>query len=276
MTEPSSNQMCTLQLLHQENLLYSDDAEVSAGNIWGLSNASYNAQHRLFTKADYVRGNSYYQDLLSGYSDNQCIPFSVFKNWNWSDYGNYTMNFTKDWEFNVKGKINVYYYSPNIYLKAWEVSWLYRGGLTVVNWNGDNSRPEGYWQCPIGSPNSPTTLYRHTYGYGDNKHVYRTLGYDYSSGWVHLFSTTFGHNSTLKPYVSVCLLYNESEFGNIGSFPCSIDGMVSTGDRKLRVKSSTAVTVSINKYLHRMYSIHSPVPFSNGSTVNIYIYTDPA
>lgn len=275
MTEPSNNQMCTLQLLYQEDLCY-DNAERAAEEIWGASNASYNAQHRLFTKADYVKGNDWYEsNVLSGYSNNQCIPFSVFKNWNWSQWGNNTMNFTRNLGLKTQGTINVYYYSPNFNLKIWECSWVYRGGLSVVNWNGDKDKPSGVWQCAIGSPSTNTLLYDHTYGYGSSKKVYRPLSYNYSTGWVHLFSTTWGHGGSLYPYISVCMLYDEQDYGSALRHDCSIDGVAGTGDRCLRTLTATAVSFKIDGYTHRMYSIHTPVAVSNNSTVNIYIYTDP-
>lgn len=282
MTEPSDNQMCTLQLLAQEDLIYqisggspSNDAEMAAEDIWGTSNASYNAQHRLFTKADYVRGNSYYSsNVLTGYSDNQCIPFSAFKNWNWSALGNNVMNYTRNLNLNTYGVINVYYYNPDMRYRTWELTPSYMGGLTVTNWNGNKDYPQGVWQCPIGTPDTNTILFNHTYLYGGSKKIYRPISYNYSTGWCHLFTVSWGHGGPLYPYISVNLMFNETDYGRIGASTMTIDGRCG-GGRKFRTCTYTAVSVVQDGDTWRMYQIHDPVAISNGSTANIYIYTDP-
>lgn len=258
-----NNQLVTKQMLYQQGAIVHNDPEPT----------EYDRKHKIVTKqeASPIDPVTWDDINVSGYSSNQCMPFSVYYTYGIQPLTNgvttinrTSMGNTSGVSITHSGIVNVYAYSPNIYFRRWYTwGWAYQ----LMCWNGQTgSGFIGERNCYLYDNTRLRTLTDSRYT-GDTL-VLNTLDYNYANGYVRLFTSPWYASLpslTSTAYLSLIINDNEDQWnGNwmFGAYPGFLTSMCHTMHIQSNLGGSTYY-----------YQLHNPIQLSTakGTTTNIYL-----
>lgn len=259
-----NNQLVTKQMLFQQGAMVSNNPEPT----------EYDRKHKIVDKQNcgIMDPNTWDLVNISGYSSNQCVPFSACYTYGiqpimtgYTTLNRTSMGSTSGVSITHSGVVNVYIYSPNFYFRRW-----YTDGYAfqLMCWNGKTgSSFVGERNCYLYDNTKLRTLTDARYG--DIK-SFNTVDYNYTNGYVRLFTSSwYAALPNLKSTAYLSLIINDSEDywnGNweVGSFPGAFTTLYYSMHTQSNLGGSTYY-----------YQLHNAIQLSTakGTTTNIYINT---
>lgn len=258
-----NNQLVTKQMLFQQGAFVSNTPEPT----------EYDRKHKIVDKQNcgILNPNTWDPINISGYATNQCVPFSTCYTYGiqpiqagYTTLNRTSMGSTSGVSITHSGVVNVYVYSPNIYFRRWFTDGY---AYQLMCWNGKTgSSFIGHTNCYL---YDNITLRKLTDSRSEDMKALSTLDYNYTNGYVRLFTSSWYTPVPITSTAYLSLVINDSaDYWNgswtVGAYPGAL--------AQLYYSMHTQTNIQGQSYY---YQLHNPIQLSaaTGTTTNIYLNT---